>query len=230
MAPVVEPGFEFGATLPGAPTVLSGVATDNDGVEAVKIAIRDRTTRKWLQDDGTWGPFHRFTTTLTDQGAPSTEWTYLATLPSGPYSLSARVWDVAGNSASISPWHHFVVENTAPPVITRDFEFGATFTDSPIVLSGQVTTPVGIDRVAVAIRDRTVRFPRLWLQPDGTWGPFHRFDMVLSDPGGTASSWHHEVCLPAGEYTLSVRAWDVDGNTDSLSPWRQFDVVESQCE
>lgn len=225
-SPTITPGFGFGSTLSGSPTTVFGTAEDDGGVTRVRVAIRDRTNRKWLQDDGTWGSFNRFDATLSHHGDRRTAWSFEVSLPSGPFSLSARAYDGSGNSTSISPWHHFVVEASPPPVITPDFEFGETLTGSPTTLSGTVTSDTGIDRVAVAIRDRQFRGHRRWLQSDGSWGSFHRFDTVLSHSGAPSSMWSLQVNLPSGDYALSVRAWDLDGNTDSLSPWRHFTVID----
>ena len=114
--PVPVAGFPYGKTLLslGAPVTLWGTATDNVAVASVKVAIRDRTTGMWLRPDGTFGSFHRFTAELSDPGAMSTDWQYEVELAEGDYSMSVRAWDAAGNTMSLSPWHHFTVRDEAP--------------------------------------------------------------------------------------------------------------------
>ena len=64
--------------------------------------------------------------------------------------------------------------------------------------------------VRVAIRNRN---NGLWLQDDmTTFGPFHRFDATLSNPGQPATDWSFMVPLPDGNYALSARATDTACN------------------
>ena len=53
---------------------FSGTATDDVGIAAVHLAIRDRATSQWLRLDGTWGAQQWWATTLTRPRATWTRW------------------------------------------------------------------------------------------------------------------------------------------------------------
>ena len=224
--PSVEVGFPYGATFTETPVTLSGTASDDTGVEMVRVAIRDRASGLWLQDDMiSFGPFNRFPSVLSEPGATATDWSFTVALADGDYLLSVRATDLAGKETSVSPWHYFVVRtaDTAPPVVDAGYAQDTVFRTDPVVLTGSASDDVGVARVRVAIRHRATGH---WLQEDmTTFAPsFHRFSAVLSDPGAAATGWSFEVGLPEGGYTTSVRATDLAGNEQSISPWRRFSV------
>ena len=110
-----------------------------------------------------------------------------------------------------------------PPTVQPWFEFGDTLVGSPTRLWGAVRDNSGVARVSVAIRHRA---SGEWLQTDGSFGPaIRRFDAELGRFGPTDARWEYEVSLPEDDYSLSVRAWDVDGNEGRLEPWRHFTVA-----
>ncbi len=122
--PVVTPGFGFGATLVGTPTVLWGEAYDDRAGFRVSLAVRHRASGEWLQRDGTFGStIRRFDAVLANGGAGTIWspdlWSLEVSLPDGDYSLSVRVWDADDNEVALAPWHHFTVaaEPTASGVI-----------------------------------------------------------------------------------------------------------------
>jgi len=98
-----------------SPVVLTGLATDAGGIDWVGIAIRDRATDLWLQDDEeSWGGFNRI---WADTSGPSTavNWSKQLALPAGDYMLSVRAKDLAGNRGWISPWRAFTISGDVPP-------------------------------------------------------------------------------------------------------------------
>jgi hypothetical protein len=93
-----------------APVAMTGGATDNVGVDAVRISIQDTKTKLWLTADGTWGAFANLAATLENRGAPSTTWAFSFTPPpggSGDYGVQAVAVDTSGNVATKKPWVAF---------------------------------------------------------------------------------------------------------------------------
>ncbi len=110
-----DPPPETGITEPGRhaavhanPVTVRGTATDNLGVVQVRVAIRDRVAKKWLQPDGSWAPRYAFRlATLADPRAPTTDWAVNITLPVGRYGVDARARDTASTVDPTSAWVPF---------------------------------------------------------------------------------------------------------------------------
>jgi hypothetical protein len=84
--------------VPLGAITMSGSASDDTGVSAVTVAIRDKKTRLWLRSDGTWGAYQAYPAALGTPGARSTGWTLGWTpLRTGSYILVITARDRAGN-------------------------------------------------------------------------------------------------------------------------------------
>jgi hypothetical protein len=93
-----------------APVAMSGAATDDVGVDSVRLSIQDTTTKLWLTANDTWGTFTSLAATLVAPGAASTTWTFSFTPPpggSGNYGVQAVAVDTSGNVATKKPWVAF---------------------------------------------------------------------------------------------------------------------------
>jgi len=98
------------AVLPSAPVPMSGTATDNVAVGAVKIAVQNTVSKLWWHSDGTWGAFASYDATLATPGAPTTGWSYVWTPPSpGAYALQVEARDTSQNKDATKPWIKFSV-------------------------------------------------------------------------------------------------------------------------
>ncbi len=87
---------------------FSGQATDDVGVDRVRVAIRDQATRLWLQSNGTWAAtFRQFDATLWSRGAASTGWTFSRALPAGQYGVSVRAVDTSAKPQTPDTWVTF---------------------------------------------------------------------------------------------------------------------------
>jgi hypothetical protein len=213
--------------LGSSEVTLTGNASDDFGVSEVAVAIRNRDTGQWLQADGTFGSIDFLPATVDRPGRNYTEWSFPVTLADGRWALSVRAEDTEGNRETFRPWVPFEVSAAAADVVEPD----ATVTepvrlqvlDGPdVVLSGQATDDVAIERVGVAIQDRNTR---LWLQPDGSFGSFNRMNANLTSPDSATTAWSLPVSLPDGSYGMSVQAIDSSANRDSTRTWVVFNVV-----
>lgn len=104
------------AALTGPSPVVRGTATDNVGVTNVDYAVRDRSTSRWLQANGTWATtFVWLPATLAAPGSKSTAWSATLPLGTGSYALQVRARDGARNVDPTKPWVPFTVTGTPPP-------------------------------------------------------------------------------------------------------------------
>jgi predicted outer membrane repeat protein len=111
--PYVDADFAAGSEFVG-PGWLTGRATDRSGIDAVRLAIRDRRTKLWLQADKvSWGPnYYGFDGYYMGDGGWSTivySWYFEVELPIGQYNLSAMARDREGNWGEMSPYRAFDV-------------------------------------------------------------------------------------------------------------------------
>jgi dienelactone hydrolase len=91
---------------------VTGSSSDNVGVRAVEIAIRNRTTNLYWQADGTWGAIVYAPASLSVPDGASTGWSGSWSAPAaGEFAVGARARDAAGN-VSATTWRNFTV---APP-------------------------------------------------------------------------------------------------------------------
>ncbi len=86
------------------PLDFVGQASDDEGVVAVDLGIRDRQRGLWWNAEaGRWGGFDRFAVTLDAPGAPQTGWSYTfdpSDLGSGDLWYSVRAYDADGNESA----------------------------------------------------------------------------------------------------------------------------------
>ena len=97
-------------TRVGSPVAVTGNASDDRAVAAVRVAIRNQVTGLWLQTNNTsWGPYQTRNAVLATSGATTTPWSLSVALPNGSYGLSARAVDTAGKIDSTDAWVTFTV-------------------------------------------------------------------------------------------------------------------------
>ncbi|MDZ5621530.1 PA14 domain-containing protein [Nocardioides sp. HM23] len=97
------------STVPAGTVTSTGTATDNVGVNQVRVGVRNRTTNQWLQANGTWGSTYAYRlASLSSPNATSTNWSINVNLPAGNYAFDARARDAAGNLDGSAAWQPFV--------------------------------------------------------------------------------------------------------------------------
>ena len=93
---------------------------------------------------------------------------------------------------------------------------------SPLVLTGEASAFMGIERVRISIRHEG---SNRWLQPDGSFrGEEVRFDAALTPTGPGAVDWNWAVELPDGSYKANIRVVDLAGGRNAVQPWLPFSV------
>ncbi|MBJ7528807.1 MAG: hypothetical protein JHD04_04685 [Nocardioides sp.] len=86
-----------GSTVTADAATLGGTATDDRAVASVDVALKDKTTGRWLRPDGSWGAFSWLPAALAPPGAASTTWSRPWAAAPGSYGYQLRASDAAGN-------------------------------------------------------------------------------------------------------------------------------------
>ncbi len=194
---------------------IEGLATATVGVTRVDVDVRNEATGQYLRADGTFGAYAQFAATLANPGAASSTWLRSVTVPSGNYTITART--VATNGAK-----DLTRATTRVTIVSADTQrpdIGAldppnlfqNFVSNNIVISGTATDNLGVASVAVEVINE---LDLLHLQADGTRSAaFHAFTATVTPVNSTNVTWSVPVTIPNGNWTVTVRATDINGNT-----------------
>ena len=208
-------------TQPPLPTLelgLTGSATDDKGVAAVRVSLRDQDSARYVQPNGTLGAaFATLDAVLADPGAPSTTWTLAVTLPAqGDYAVTAFAVDSAGQtdpSTTGATARYAAYPGDTPPQVTENLlapTNGTVFTDARILVSGRFEDDQQMAQGQVAIRDAA----GLWMSSSGTFSSTTESwrTAFLNSQGSPGSNFSYtSPALPAGSYTVLVRGVDQHG-------------------
>lgn len=202
-------------SLPSSRLDLNGTATDDKGVESVRVAVYDSDTGRYLQGDGTMASgFATRRATLASPNATSTAWTLSLDLPTaGDYTVTAWAWDSAGQqdpSTTGAVGRYLYFPNDAPPGFEEALgapNSGASFTEGRIVVTGRAIDDISIAKVEVAIVDSLGRY----MSSSGTFSsttPSWR-TAFLNSPGSPGSNFSYTTpVIPDGTYSVLVRPTD----------------------
>ncbi len=193
---------------------LAGTATDDIGVQSVKVALYDNDTGRYVQPNGTMAAaFATVDATLASPGATSTSFTLPIDLPTkGEFSVTAWAFDTSGQqdtSTSGATARYLVYPGDADPTLDPALTLpadGTVFTDSRIVVSGRAIDDVGMGRVDVQI----VNSAGLSMNSSGVFSTGTRWiQAFLTSPGTPGSNYAYtSPAIPAGTYQVHVRATD----------------------
>ncbi len=205
---------------PGSVT-FTGPAEDATGVIGGTLELKNLDTNQWLRHDGTWDNPGWSRVAIESPGAPSTTWSFTATLPVGAYQARVRLRDVDGVWTGAIPVDFRVGVQVDPTVVIESPADGSSVPPGPVVLSGEAQDDGAVAAVKVRVKDLA---SGLFLQPDGTWGPTTQLDTTVTPPGAADVTWSRSVDLPVGSYYVKARATDATG---ARSGWVRADVVVS---
>ena len=200
---------------------LAGTATDDKGVQSVRVSIRENDSSRYLQANGSLGAdFYARDGVLGTPGGTSTTWSLpTITLPTeGDYSVTAIAYDTAGQqdtSTSGATSRYPIYPGDLAPTVLPDLmqpTTGAVFTDGKIVISGRVVDDRQIAQAQVAIVDAQGRYM-------GSSGTFTSTNAswrtaFLNSPGSLGSNYSYTTpVIPSGVYRVLVRGIDHHGFT-----------------
>jgi PKD repeat protein len=197
---------------------LAGTATDDIGVDAVRVAIEDRDTNRFLQPNGTMGA--SFATRDAVLGTPdgtSTTWTLPVDLPTeGDWSVTVFAFDTSGQqdpSTSGATARYPIYPGDQPPTVVQNLlapQEGAVFTDARILVSGRVEDDRQIAEAEVAIRNSAGQY----MSSSGSFTSTSESwrTAFLNSPGSPGSNYSYTTpVIPAGAYVVRVRGVDHHG-------------------
>jgi large repetitive protein len=202
---------------------LAGTATDDLGVQSVKLTVFDNATGRYLQNDGTVASgYNQLTTTLGTLNGTSTTWSRLITLPSaGDYSVTALAFDTSGqqdSSTTGATQRYRYFPGDALPGF--DAALGqpvdnATFDQGRVVVTGRAIDDTSIARVDIGI----INSAGFYMSSTGTFtsNVVSLRAAFLNSPGSPGSNFSYTTpVIPDGTYTVVVQATDAHGQVGAL--------------
>jgi PKD repeat protein len=202
---------------------LAGTATDDKGVAAVKVALEDRDTGRYVQPNGTMAAaFATLNATLASPGATSTSWTLPVDLPTkGEFAVTAFAVDTSGQqdtSTSGATARYLVYPGDTDPSLVETLGSpteGTAFTEARIAVSGRAIDDVGISRVEVGIVNSLGQYMSSsgnFTSTSESWR-----SAFLTSPGTPGSNFSYTTpAIPDGAYTVRVRAVDNYGQVQPV--------------
>jgi PKD repeat protein len=204
---------------------LAGMATDDKGVAAVRVALEDQDTGRYVQPNGTMSAaFATLPATLASSGlgATSTTWTLGVDLPTqGEYAVTAFAVDTAGQqdlSTTGATARYLVYPGDLDPWLSDTLASpteGTAFTESRILVSGRAMDDVSLSRVEVGIVNSLGQY----MSSTGTFTSTTESwrSAFLNSPGTPGSNYSYTTpAIPAGAYRVLTRAVDVYGQVQPV--------------
>jgi hypothetical protein len=216
-------------SLPSATLSLTGTATDDQGISAVRLSVYDQDTGRYLQPNGTLtAGFATVSANVAAAGATSTTWSYSSELPGpGDYSVTAIAVDTSNqwdplNTGAVGRYLYF--PGDAPPEFVMSLGQpvdGSVFDNGRIAVSGRAEDDLNIAKVEVALVDNLGRYldsTGQFLYTVPSWRT-----AFLNSPGSPGSNFSYTTpVLPAGTYTVLARPID---HKDQIGTVRQANNV-----
>lgn len=212
-----------GGTVPTGPTTITGTATDDRTVSAVRLAITNGAGQYW--NGASWTSTSSTVSATVAGTAPDFTWSYA--LPAGAaaqgsYAVSATAVDGQNNADPTPATRSFAMagspDTTAPsPTVTSPAQLNATVSGTTVTIAGNVTDNVGTTAVRITIQDTVTK---QWWTGNG-WGAFTNIPTTLAEPGAGSTTWSYTFNPPGtGKYGYQVTAVDGAGNVSAKTAWR----------
>lgn len=210
---------------------LSGAATDDVGLESVRVSLQERDSGRYLQADGTLQAAVAWRNATLDPaagaGTLSANWSLPAiTLPSGGnWRFTAVAWDTRGQQdASVATGNYAVYPNDGPPSLSDTLgqpQSGASFTDGRIVVTGRAEDFPDANASIAAVEVGIVNAAGQYMGSNGTFtsttASFRT--AFLNSPGSAGSNYSYTTpVIPPGTYSVHVRARDLRNQLSDSDP------------
>lgn len=212
------------ATLVEAPgpLTITGTASDDVGVQRVRVLVMNVVTRQGPTQNGFFGNAGWIWIPVDSQGATTSTWSLtIDDLPVGNYRITAYTEDVAGQVTAGPNRAKVVIDKSVPgderpdTTLAAPARYEQTFTSNDVTISGSASDDNGVARVDVGVYNV---IEREWLHSDGLFGNFELVEAILDNAGGPTTNYTLDVTLPNGTYRIYSFAVDAVGQYDpSLS-------------
>lgn len=208
---------------------VTGTATDDIGVNSIRLTARDAQGRYLQADGGTEAAYRAFTIQPDVIGARAATWSYELTVPyESEWTMQAIAVDTAGQADLRSADRSWIVSSTAiaPSVsisapatmLPPTAAFPITVAPGgPITFAGSATDDIRLSNVEIQLSNSATRER---LAADGSWGTdviagWHR--LLPLNFNGNNYNWSYTTPfdLVPGTYSFQVRATDDEGITTS---------------
>jgi outer membrane protein assembly factor BamB len=237
-------------TLPsGGPITVSGSATDDTGVQAVEVAVKNKNTAHWWSAaTGTWVlPYTENPATLAKPKTTSTTWstTFPASSVGTSYYIQADALDIDSQEDPSVSSASILVETGAPPVTTitnptpSEIFYFPSHIRFPVTVTGLATDASGaahpgitaVDVVIENLGHREYYCGFLGCAAPGGSGETTDFGPVytvvqatLTNPGAASTTYSitFNVYDHPHDYRIVVWAVDSAGVSDPLRPAVMF--------
>ncbi len=199
----------------GDSITVAGEGTAPEGLQKVQVTVFDLGRRVWLRADGSWGDWAGLEADLVaGEGATSSAWSFtFEPSADGEYEVKAKTFDLArgkdATQASIRLRVNATTEDLKPN--TSLLQVGVQEPGNVLDFSGTATDDFGVSRVRTEI---VFRDTGQYLQPDGTLGNYHAFDVPVDNPGATGVNWEYSTELDNGAWIIYFIAIDSAGQRD----------------
>ena len=211
---------------------LAGTATDDIGLDSVRVSLQERDTGRYLQANDTLGANIAFrNATLTPAGGPgvlSASWSLPPiTLPTGGnWRFTAIAFDAAHGQQDASPatGNYAVYPNDGPPSLSDTLgqpQNDASFSDGRIVVTGRAEDTPDANASIAAVEVAVVNAAGQYMSSSGTFtstSAQYR-TAFLNSPGSAGSNYSYTTpVIPAGTYSVLVRARDLRDQLSDNDP------------
>jgi PKD repeat protein len=201
---------------------LAGTATDDLGVDEVRLVLKDLDTSKYLQPDGTSkSGYASVGATLADldplNPTPTSKtWSKSVTLPhQGNWNVTAYAVDTVDQrdlSTAGATARYPIYPGDTPPAFNLNLlspdgttDNRTVFENGQIFVSGRAEDDQAMAKVEVAIIDSAGKY----LSSSGTFGNESWRTAFLTSPGTVGSNYSYTTpVVPPGDYTVKVRGTD----------------------
>jgi PKD repeat protein len=202
---------------------ILGTATDDFGVKAVRVALEDQDTGRYVQPNGTMAAaFATLDATLASPDATSTTWTLPVDLPTkGEFAVTAFAVDTADQqdtSTTGATARYLVYPGDLDPSLSDTLASpteGTAFTEARIFVSGRAQDDVGLSRVEVAVVNgagQHMSSSGSFTSTTESWR-----SAFLNSPGTPGSNYSYTTpVIPSGAYRVRTRAVDVYGQVQPV--------------